>query len=322
MTMLDNAVSSIRLGVEDFKAIPADEARALSAIRNLSAGLLLMFKVKLQELSPADSKEALLKQHVTTGLDADGNPVWVGKGGQTVDVRTIEERLVNLGVEGIEWSLLRKLTTMRNDVEHYYSKLPASGLAEAMAASFHLIQQFVPRYLDRTPMELLGDDLWRFLTAQEIFYNRELEICQTANKQVPWGHELLRNSVELLQCPACGSLLIKPVTLVIDASEIAFACTCCASNSTYTEAAENIATNYHYADLYSAFTQGGEAPLEHCSSCGHFSYLTEEFECFLCLQDSPGPACAECGATLESQIDKDDDMTRLCGMCRYAIEAD
>ncbi|MNG17847.1 hypothetical protein D3C84_1018650 [compost metagenome] len=30
MTMLDNAVSSIRLGVEDFKAISTDEARALS----------------------------------------------------------------------------------------------------------------------------------------------------------------------------------------------------------------------------------------------------------------------------------------------------
>lgn len=67
MTMLDNAVSSIRLGIEDFKTIPADDARALSAIRNLSAGLLLMFKVKLQELSPANSNEAFLKQHVTTG---------------------------------------------------------------------------------------------------------------------------------------------------------------------------------------------------------------------------------------------------------------
>lgn len=105
------------------------------------------------------------------------------------------------------------------------------------------------------------------------------------------------------------------------ASEITFECTCCAFNATYAEAAEKIATEYHYADLYYAFTKGGEAPLEHCSSCGHFTYQTEEFECILCLEDSPGPACAECGATLESEIVNDDDMTRLCGMCRYAIEA-
>lgn len=223
---------------------------------------------------------------------------------------------------GIDWSLLKKLTNMRNDVEHYYSKLAPSGLAEAMPASFHLIQQFVPRYLDRTPIELLGEDLWKFLTTQEAFYNRELEICKAANKEVPWGHVLLKDSVELLQCPACKSPLIKPVALVSPASEIAFACTCCAHNATYAEAAESIATRHYFADLYYALTKGGEAPLEHCPSCGHFSYLTEEFECLLCLEESPGPACAECGGTLESEIDNEDDMTRLCGMCRYAIQAD
>lgn len=322
MTMLDNAVSSIRLGVEDFKAISADEARALSAIRNLSAGLLLMFKVKLQELSPADSKEVLLKQQVIPTRDADGNPVWIGKGGKTVDVVTIQERLESLGVTGIDWNLLKKLTKMRNDVEHYYTSLPASGLAEAMAASFHLIQQFVPTYLSRTPVELLGDELWKFLTTQEVFYKRELELCQEANKQVPWGHALLRGSFDLMQCPACKSALIKPLAVVEPLSELVFACTCCAHTATYAEAVETIATMHHYPDLYYAFARGGESPLERCSSCGHFSYQTEELECLLCLDDSPYPACAECGGTLGSEIDWDDDLTRLCGMCRYAVEAD
>lgn len=322
MTMLDNAVSSIRLGVEDFKSIPTDEDRALSAIRNLSAGLLLMFKVKLQELSPAGSQEALLKQNVTPSLDADGTPIWVGKGGKTVDVETIIQRLDSLGITGIDWKLLRKLTEMRNDVEHYYSKLPASGLAEAMAASFHLIQQFVPAYLDRTPVELLGEELWRFLTTQETFYKREHEICQNANKQVPWGHELLKGCVDLLQCPSCKSALIKPRALVEPTSDIKFACTCCAYEASYAEAAETIATMHHYPDLYYAMTKGGEAPVEHCRLCGHFSYLTDEFECVLCLNGSPGPVCAECGTTLEADIDKDNDLTRLCGICRYAVEAD
>lgn len=322
MTMLDNAVSSIRLGVEDFKAIATDEARALSAIRNLSAGLLLMFKVKLQELSPAGSQEALLKQNVTPSLNADGNPVWVGKGGKTVDVETIIQRLDSLGITGIDWKLLRKLTVMRNDVEHYYSKLPPSGLAEAMAASFHLIQQFVPTYLGRTPIEFLGDELWKFLTTQEDFYNREHDICQKANKQVSWGHGLLRASVDLLQCPACKSPLIKPIALAEPASDITFVCTCCAFQSSYAQAAETIATMHHYPDLYYALTQGGESPLEHCTACGHFSYLTDDFECVLCLDESPEPACAECGGSLEAEIDPDDDLTRLCGLCRYAIEAD
>ncbi|HGM5583875.1 TPA: hypothetical protein ACKP2Y_000159 [Pseudomonas putida] len=322
MTMLDNAVSSIRLGVEDFKSISADEARALSAIRNLSAGLLLMFKVKLQEFSTPHSNEALLKQVVTPALDETGKPIWVGKGSKTVDVETIIERLEGLGVTGIDWKLLRKLTKMRNDVEHYYSKLPTSGLAEAMAASFHLIQQFVPDYLNRSPVDLLGEDLWKFLTTQEAFYKRELELCQAANQQVPWTHEMLKSAVNLLECPSCGSALIKPRTLADQVSAIKFSCTCCAKEASYGQVAETVVTTLHYPDLYYAMTKGGEAPVDHCSLCGHFSYLTEDFECVLCLDLSPGPTCAHCGATLEKEIDKDDDLSRLCGLCRYAMEAD
>lgn len=96
MSMLANAVASIRLGVEDFRDAENDEARALSAIRNLTAGLLLLFKVKLQELSPAGSKEALLKQTVTPVLDTDGNPIWIGTGSKTVDVQIIILRLKGL----------------------------------------------------------------------------------------------------------------------------------------------------------------------------------------------------------------------------------
>lgn len=42
MSMLDNAINSIRLGVEDFRAAAQDEARALSSIRNLTAGLFVV----------------------------------------------------------------------------------------------------------------------------------------------------------------------------------------------------------------------------------------------------------------------------------------
>ncbi|WP_411565234.1 hypothetical protein ACLIN3_15475 [Pseudomonas orientalis] len=322
MTMLDNAVSSIRLGIEDFKQIGTDEARALSAIRNLSAGLLLMFKVKLQELSPPDSKEALLKQFLTPSLDAAGKPVWVGKGNKTVDVETIIQRLDALGVAGIDWKLLRKLTEMRNDVEHYYSKQPASVLAEAMAASFHLIQQFVPTYLNRTPAQLLGQELWTLLTAEEAFFTREYEVCKTANAQVPWGHEFLEGSIDLLQCSTCKSTLIRPLEQRELKSEIVFVCTHCSAETRFAEAVEMIATTHYFPDLYYSMTKGGEPPVEHCPRCGHFSYLTEELMCVLCLDETPKAACAECSRPLETEIDPDDDLTRLCGLCYYSSEAD
>lgn len=323
MSMLDNAVSSIRLGVEDFKAVSIDEARALSAIRNLTAGLLLMFKVKLQELSPPGSGEALLKQNVIPALDASGKPIWIGKGGKTVDVESIITRLDGLEVRGIDWKLLRKLTEMRNDVEHYYTRLPTSVMLEAMAASFHLIQQFVPTYLNRTPVQLLGESVWTFLTTQESFYKREHEICQKANKAVSWTHSLLASSSTLLHCPACHSELIKPRAPVAPPPATSFECTCCGTVARYEEAAEVIMTMHHYADLYYAATKGGEPPISTCTRCTHYTYINGDALCVLCLGDSPSQVCLECGAELDhDEVDESDDLTKLCDHCRYVTQMD
>lgn len=321
MSMLDNAVSSIRLGVEDFQAALTDDARALSAIRNLSAGLLLMFKVKLQELSAPDTNEALLKHTVVPSLDAAGNPSWVGKGGKTVDVEAIKTRLQGLGVNGIDWSLLTRLTNMRNDVEHYYTSSPTSGLLEAMSASFHLIQQFVPTYLNRTPVQLLGEPVWAFLTEQESFHKRELQICRKANSLVAWPHQMLASNAHLLQCPKCRSELIKARLPSQAPHDTEFDCTRCGSVITYVEAVEVIATQTHYADLYYAATKGGEAPVYDCSNCGHFTYVIEDQLCLICLENSPGRECAQCGSTLDhGEYDPDDDLTKLCDFCRSLVE--
>lgn len=61
-TLLNNAISSIQIGIEDYES--EDERRVLSAVRNLTAGILLLFKEKLSELSPGDSNEVLLKQQI------------------------------------------------------------------------------------------------------------------------------------------------------------------------------------------------------------------------------------------------------------------
>lgn len=54
-TILDNAIQSIQIGVEDYLALSDDPRRALSAVRDLSADVLLLLKERLRELSPQDS---------------------------------------------------------------------------------------------------------------------------------------------------------------------------------------------------------------------------------------------------------------------------
>lgn len=61
-TILANAVASVQIGVEDY--LSDDPRRVLSAVRNLSAGILLLFKERLRELSPTNSDEVLIKQQI------------------------------------------------------------------------------------------------------------------------------------------------------------------------------------------------------------------------------------------------------------------
>lgn len=209
MSMQDNAVASIRLGVEDFKAAEHDEARALSSIRNLTSGLLLLFKVKLQAMSPPGSNEALLKERVAPTQGVDDQVIWVGSGTKTVDVVTIISRLEGLGVDGVEWKLLKALSDIRNEVEHYHSTRPTSVLLETVANCFHLIQQFVPRYLEISPASLLGADIWSFLTEHEAFYGRERKACLESLSQVRWPTDILPGALEHISCPHCKAKLMK-----------------------------------------------------------------------------------------------------------------
>jgi hypothetical protein len=58
--LLENAVVSIQLGLEDFSS--KDERRVISAARNLYAGVLLLCKEVLRQLSPPASNDLLSSQ--------------------------------------------------------------------------------------------------------------------------------------------------------------------------------------------------------------------------------------------------------------------
>ncbi|UJP07023.1 MAG: hypothetical protein LZF84_08170 [Nitrosomonas sp.] len=113
---MKNAVASIQIGIEDYYS--KDPRRALSAVRNISAGILLLFKERLRELSPSDSDEVLIKQQIYPELDSSGDLVFLGKGKNTVDVRQIQERFNSLGVIA-DWKRLDAVVKIRNDIEHY-----------------------------------------------------------------------------------------------------------------------------------------------------------------------------------------------------------
>lgn len=121
VSSFDNAIRSIQTGLNDYWR----DDRLVSSVRNLYAGILLLFKHKLFILSTPGSNAALIKQNVTSVLNESGVLIWKGVGSKTIDVAEIKSRFQSL------WTL---------------RKSPGSGLP-SLAAFLHglgRIQPFPP----------------------------------------------------------------------------------------------------------------------------------------------------------------------------------
>lgn len=73
MSLFKNAIESIQIGVEDYNT--EDNRRHGSATRNIYAGILLLYKEKLRQLSPSDSNEVLIKKDIIPVFNKDKNVV-------------------------------------------------------------------------------------------------------------------------------------------------------------------------------------------------------------------------------------------------------
>ena len=114
MSLYENALHSIQIGVEDFAA--SDPRRLLSAIRNIHAGILLLCKEKLRRFP---NGESLLKQRLEPALGPHGILTLKGVGNKTVDLQGIKERFASLGIP-FNWADLDRVTKIRNDMEHMF----------------------------------------------------------------------------------------------------------------------------------------------------------------------------------------------------------
>ncbi|MBP5144142.1 hypothetical protein, partial [Pseudomonas chlororaphis] len=282
MSMLDNAVQSIQIGMEDFH--DHDERRVLSAIRNLYAGILLLFKYKLQQLSPEDSDEALLKTKVLPVIDpATGGVLWVGKGKKTVEVQDIVERLSNLGITGVDWKLLHALQSIRNDIEHYFSTLPTERMKEAVANSLHLITQFCEPHLDERPVEILGQECWDLMLSVATVFEAELKSCQDNLRSVEWPFEQIADSIAFMVCPECESRLVKVNDPAARRGAITFICQSCQEEVDYCGVV-GPAVEARMAGENHWRVRGGDEPATcTCPECGHDALLVDEDECAACF---------------------------------------
>jgi DNA-directed RNA polymerase subunit M/transcription elongation factor TFIIS len=315
MDLATNAIESIQAGVEDY--LTATRPRLLSAVRNIHAGILLLYKEALRRRSPPGSNDALVMAKINPITSATGIVTFVGSGKKTADARVIRERFEGLGIS-TDWDRFGKIAESRNDVEHNYPNLSQDSLRELVASAFWIIRDFITTELAADPVQLLGSPTWRAMLEVADVYHAEREACDEALARVAWESETLAAGLRELPCGNCGSTLHRPQDPSADLDDMVLACAVCGA----TQEADAFAPGAIAAaldwDSYVAATDGADEPYVDCPECGSAAYVLSEERCARCGASVEGN-CVRCGNRIPaSELDS----SPLCGYCAHVMSKD
>lgn len=314
MSILQNAIDSIQIGVEDFGS--AGPRRNVSALRNIAAGTLLLFKEKLCRLSPKSDPELLIKKDIEPATDADGSLVFKGKGKKTVDVFQIQERFKSLKVE-VDWKRLEEITNLRNELEHYYASKAPDAVREVVAKSFLLIRDFVVTELEENPQELFGDDCWSALLETSEVYAAEEAACQASIAKVSWKYSTVEDSLAHLRCPHCRSALIQAIDEDDVYPDIELQCKSCGSEFSFNDVVEQCIDDLLSGDAHRQMKDGEESPYGTCPNCAKETFIIEEDCCVACESGLDYTSCSACEVKLSLD---EQELDGVCSYCKYKFD--
>jgi len=279
-SLIANAILSIDMGIEDYNS--DQYARSLSAIRNIYAGILLLCKEVLVRHSPENSGDVLIRSKILPTKKDNGTIQFIGKGRKTVDRAQIQERFESLGLS-LDWKRLDRISQIRNEIEHFYSKKPEPLLREALSDTFALVHRLVVDHLDEMPNALFGQNTWQALLEVNEVYKEEHTRCIKSFDPVSFNLPILEQAIEQLSCPSCGSSLIMQLDESnSDEYSIELLCSSCGATHEREDMFEEALINQMEYENYLSFKDTGDWALEHCLGCGRQGYIVEENECALC----------------------------------------
>ncbi len=316
MSLLINAIESIQVGIEDY--LTNDSKRYLSAVRNIFAGVLLLYKEKLSQLSPSHDKGLLIKKDIKPSYDNEGNLIFVSKGRRTVDVQEIKEHFSSLNIK-VDWKKFDELNQLRNDIEHYYTDKSPDAIREIVAKSFIIVRDFIGEHLKEQPRLLLGDKCWQALLETADVYAVEEEACIKSLEQIDWKYQTLKNALRDIRCPSCHSSLVKGEDQDGDEYSIStpLICISCGKEFDFGDVVEQCLSDSLAAETYRAMKHGGEALIGTCPGCCQDTYMVAEVQCAVCDYQLEYLECDMCGTSLSLD---EQSLDGFCSYCQHQCE--
>ena len=308
MDLLTNAVDAIRVGVSDYQE--GSWPRLLSAVRDIHAGILLLYKEALRRRSPAGSNEVLVKARMRPQTSLAGTIHFVGAGKKTASTHQIQERFKSLGIV-TDWKRFHEIAEVRHDIEHYYPTANQQSLQGVVASAFAIIRSFTVNELKSEPQGLLGKETWEAMVAVAEVYDLERKECDDALALIDWESDALREGVPKIRCSACGSSLLRPADLTAAYSDVTLQCRICGQQHEPDNFVPRAVEEALSWESYVAMDDGDDAPFAECPECGTESYVMAEGRCALC-GESATRECAVCGHGIPAS---EMSLSPLCSWC-------
>ncbi|MEQ8468753.1 hypothetical protein [Coleofasciculus sp. E1-EBD-02] len=228
------------------------------------------------------------------------------------------ERFKTLNIQ-VEWGKFDELSQLRNEIEHYYTDKSPDVVLEVVAKSFILIRDFIRKYLQEDPLELLDDKCWQALLDTADVYRVEKEVCKKSLEKINWKYTALAESVNQIRCPDCHSSLIKTEDEGDYHLDTSLFCSYCGLYFPFKEVIEQCSEVIEQclsedlrAKTHTAIKEGDEPPLGTCPKCDRDTYLLAEDCCAACGYKREYLYC-ECG----NPLSLDEQFQGLCSSCQY-----
>lgn len=315
-SLFENAISSIRMGVEDYRQQDAD--RDVSAVRNFYAGVLLLAKEALIRKAPAADPMLVIGAKTKPVPDGAGGIEMAQVGHSTIDFRQIGERAADFGI-AIDHKALQTLNRIRNDMEHHFTSESATAIRAALAKGFPVVASLF-RQLDENPLDRLGE-VWATMLETKDLYDQEVREARQTYAGIDWYSESMGRAQ--LKCPECGNELVEQVDAMNEKQEdMELRCRSCGVFPENADVIEQAIDDLYGADAYIRAKESGEdGPVHQCPSCERNTLVEDEERCASCGEGTDYDSdCARCGSgiSLSEYLGGADE--GLCPYCAYMTD--
>jgi len=308
-SIYNNAIQSIQIGIEDFES--DDPRRAISAVRNFYAGVLLLAKEALVKSAPNADPRDILSARYKPVSDGNKGVTFESETNRTIDFRDIGRRFKDFNLS-IDHSALSSLNRIRNQIEHFYTESSLDAVREAIARAFPVVTDLF-KLLNISPADALHDAWKTMLEVREV-YERERSECLATFNSIEWKSKCLSSMNRI--CPICDAEIIKQKDSGNrEIHSMDCYCRACDEDFPPEMMIEHSLEKHFEVDSYLAMKNGEIDPLHTCVECGVKSYIiTDEVGCLWCSEKLK--ECARCNTGLNPDNVAADNSS-LCSYCDY-----